>query len=105
MLDAALLIALLLSLPIGLHGPRVLLAVLFLVVRMFVPPLLLAFADDLAIQGVSLQLFAVIVSSSMALTGRLAADNLLGSVDAPQTVAARNPSGRGQPQASRLLSG
>jgi hypothetical protein len=92
------------SLPIGLHGPRVLLAVLFLVVRMFVPPLLLAFAHDLAIHRVRLQLFAVIVSSSLALTGRLAADNLLGSVDRrdKDTLTVRTAAGLAQTDSSEL---
>ena len=49
MLEAAPLIPLLLPLPISLDDPRVSLSALLLVVRMFIPPLLLAFANDLAI--------------------------------------------------------
>ena len=77
-----------------------------LVVRMFIPPLLLAFANDLAIHGIDHQLLAVVVGSSLALTGRLATDNLLGSVDrrVKETLTVRTAAGRAQTDSSGLES-
>lgn len=70
MLDAALLIPLSLTLPIALHQFWILLAVLFLVVGMFVPPLLLAVADDLEVLRVGGQLLAVIIATPPSLALR-----------------------------------
>src|ERR1017187_64289 len=106
MLEAAPLIPLLLPLPISLDDPRVSLSALLLVVRMFIPPLLLAFANDLAIHGIGDQLLAVVVGSSLALTGRLATDHLLGSVDRrdKETLTVRTAVGRAQTDSSGLES-
>jgi hypothetical protein len=105
-LEAAPLIPLLLPLPISLDDPRVSLSALLLVVRMFIPPLLLAFANDLAIHGIGDQLLAVVVGSSLALTGRLATDHLLGSVDRrdKETLTVRTAVGRAQTDSSGLES-
>jgi hypothetical protein len=81
MLQAPPLIALPLPLPVVLHQFRVRLATLFLVCGMLLPPLLLAFADDLAIFRVRHQFFAVIIGAALALTLRLAADHLLGTIN------------------------
>ena len=48
--------------------------------RMFVPPLLLAIANDLAIFRIYFELPSVIVSAAPALALRLAADGLLWTV-------------------------
>jgi hypothetical protein len=69
-----------LSLAIALDQHGILLAVLFLVMRMFVPPLLLAIANDLAIFRIYFELPSVIVSAAPALALRLAADGLLWTV-------------------------
>ena len=68
------------SLAIALDQQGILLAVLFLVMRMFVPPLLLAIANDLAIFRIYFELPSVIVSAAPALALRLAADGLLWTV-------------------------
>jgi hypothetical protein len=106
MLDAALLVPLALPLPIGRNDLGVLLAALSLVVGMFVPPLPLAVAHNLAIEGVGLQFLAVIVSASLALTGRLAANHLLWPVRGrdKQTLAMRTAAGRAQTNSSELES-
>jgi hypothetical protein len=75
-LDAAFLVALALPLPVGRDHLGVPLASLFLIVRMFVPPLPLTVAHDLAIERIGLQLLAMIVSASLALADRLAANHL-----------------------------
>jgi len=93
-------------LPISLDRPRVSLSALLLVVRMFVPPLLLAFANHLAIHDIGHQLLAVVVGSSLALTGRLATDDLLGSVDRrdKETLTVRTAAGQAQTDSSGLES-
>jgi hypothetical protein len=65
-----------LLLPVGCDHLGVLLASLFLIVEMFVPPLPLTVAHDLAIERIGLQLLAMIVSASLALAGPLAANHL-----------------------------
>ena len=70
-----------LSLTIVLDEYRIFLTALFLVIRMFVPPLFLAFADDLSILRIGPKLLPVIISSAPALALRLAADDLLGAVN------------------------
>jgi hypothetical protein len=69
-----------LSLAIALDQHWILLPVLFLVMRMFVPPLLLAIANDLAIFRIYFELPSVIVSAATALAFRSAADGLLWTV-------------------------
>jgi hypothetical protein len=59
-----------------LYQLRVLLATLFLIVGMLIPPLLLAFAHDLAIHR--------IISAALTLTLRSAADHMLGTIDGRQ---------------------
>jgi hypothetical protein len=71
-------------LTIVLDQHRVLLTALFLVIRMFVPPLFLAFADDLAILRISPKLLPVIIGSAPALALRSAADGLLWTVGRTQ---------------------
>ena len=68
------------SLAIALDQQGILLAVLFLVMRMFVPPLLLAIANDLAIFRIYFELPSVIVSAAPTLALRSAADGLLWTV-------------------------
>ena len=75
-MDAAFLLALALLLPVGCDHLGVLLASLFLIIGMFVPPLPLTVAHDLAIERIGRQLLAMIVSASQALAGRLAANRL-----------------------------
>jgi hypothetical protein len=75
-LDAAFLVALALPLPVGRDHLGMLLAPLFLIIRMFVPPLPLTVAPDLAIEGIGLQLLAMIGNASLALAGWLAANHL-----------------------------
>ena len=64
--QATLLIAL--TLTVVLHQFRVLLAALFLIIGMLVPPLLLAFQHDLVILGVRREFLAVIIGAALALT-------------------------------------
>jgi hypothetical protein len=66
-----------LSLTIALDQLRVLLTALFLVMGMFVPPLLLAIANDLAILRIYFEFPSVIVSAALALALRSAANGLL----------------------------
>jgi hypothetical protein len=70
-----------LSLAIALDQHGILLAALFLVMRMFVPPLLLAIANDLAIFRICFELPSVIVSAAPTLALRSAADGLLWTVE------------------------
>jgi hypothetical protein len=77
MRDAPLLITLSLALTVALDQLWILLAVLFLVVGMFIPPLLLAIADDLEVLGVCCQLLAVIIATPLPLTLRPTAHALL----------------------------
>jgi hypothetical protein len=81
MLDATLLITLSLALPITLDQLWILLAVLFLVVGMFIPPLLLAVADDLEVLGVCCQLLAVIIATPPPLALRLTTHALLWTIN------------------------
>jgi len=69
-----------LSLTIALDQLGILLTVLFLVMRMFAPPLLLAIANHLAILRVYFKLPSVIVSAATALALRSAADTLLWTI-------------------------
>ena len=73
-----------LLLTVVLHQLRILSAVLFQVIAMFIPPLLLAFAHHLAIHGVDRKLLAVIIGPALTLTLRLTADLLLGTVNRGQ---------------------
>ena len=68
------------SLTIALDQLGILLTVLFLVMRMFVPPLLLAIANHLAILRIYFELPSVIVSAAPTLALRSAADGLLWTV-------------------------
>jgi hypothetical protein len=94
-LDAALLIPLLLPLAISLERPRVSLSVLLLVVRMFIPPLPLGFANDLALHGIGHQLLAVVVGSSLALTSRLGSLGITPSCRAKASSGSDRGFGRG----------
>jgi hypothetical protein len=69
-----------LSLTIALDQLGILLTVLFLVMRMFVPPLLLAITNHLAILRICFELPSVIVSAATALAFRSAADSLLWTI-------------------------
>jgi len=69
-----------LSLTIALDQLWILLTVLFLVMMMFVPPLLLAIANQLAIFRIYFELPSVIVSAAPTLALRSAADGLLWTV-------------------------
>jgi hypothetical protein len=80
MLQAALLIPLSLTLTVVLYLLWVRSAVLLLIIGMLVPPLLLAFAHDLAILRVRCKLLTVIIAPAPALTLWLAADPLLGTI-------------------------
>ena len=92
-------------LPVGRDHLGVL-APLFLIVGMFVPPLPLTVAYDLAIERIGLQLLAMIISASPALTGRLAANHLLRPIRGrnKQTLAMRTATGRAQSNSSELES-
>jgi hypothetical protein len=80
MFDTTLLITQSLALTVALGQLRVLLAVLFLVVRMFDPPLLLAVAHDLEILRVCRQLLPVIIAASPTLALRPTAHALLRTI-------------------------
>lgn len=97
-------IPLLLPLTVGGKHFRTPLAALFLVVRMFLPPLLLAVTDDLAIQGIGRLLLAMIISPPLALALGLAADHLLRSIDGrdEETLTVRTGTGRAQADSSAL---
>jgi hypothetical protein len=86
-----------LSLAIALDQHGILLAVLFLVMRMFVPPLLLAIANDLAIFRIYFELPSVIVSATPTLALRLVVD---GRENAEKRTCSRHSSRSG---ARRLL--
>ena len=83
MFDPTLLIAQSLVLTVALDQLRVLLAVLFLVVGMFVPPLLLTVAHDLEILRVCRQLLPVIIAAAPTLALRPTAYALLRTIDGP----------------------
>jgi hypothetical protein len=71
---------------------------------MLVPPLLLAFAYDLAILRVSRQFLAVIIGAAPALALRLAADHLLGTINRRQkgTLAVRTAARLAQAHSSGI---
>src|SRR5258708_21080851 len=63
------------------HLLGILLPPLFLIVRMFLSPLLLTFQSDLVILGVSRKFLAVIIGAAPTLALRLTADDLLGTAE------------------------
>jgi len=79
--QATLLIPLPLPLTVALHDLRVLAATLFLVVGMFISPLLLAFQRDLVILGISRKFFAVIIGAASTLALRPPAHILPGTIN------------------------
>src|SRR5262249_38609918 len=97
-------IALPLLFTVFLHHFRVSLATLFLILGMFVPPLLLALAHDLAILRVNRQFVAVIIAATPTLTLRLAADHLLGTINRRQkrTLTVRTAARRAQTRLSEI---
>jgi len=105
MLDATLLITLPLPLTIALEQFRVLLAALFLVVGMLVPPLLLAVADHLAILRVRPKFLPVIIGPAPALALWLTADDLLWAVNGRQkrTLAVSTTAGVAQADSSGIM--
>jgi Na+-driven multidrug efflux pump len=105
MFHSTLLITLSLALTIALHQLRVLLAVLFLVVAMFVPPLLLAVADDLEILRVCSQLLPVIIAAPPALAFQPTAHALLRTINGryKRTLAVRTTAGLAQADSSGIM--
>jgi hypothetical protein len=85
----------LLLLAITLDGFRMLRKILPKVVGMSLPPLSLAIAGDLAILRIRAQLLPVIIAAALALALRLAADNLLRTINGRQerTLAVRTTAG------------
>ena len=73
-----------LPLTVFLHQFRIRLASLFLILRMFLPPLLLAVAYHLAILRVGRQFLPVIIGAAPALTLRPATDLLLRAINGRQ---------------------
>jgi hypothetical protein len=69
-----------LFLTVLLHQPRVRFPALFLVVGVFVPPLLLAIAHHLTILDIRRQLLTARIRTALALTIRPTANSLLGTV-------------------------
>jgi hypothetical protein len=69
-----------LTLAVVLYGLRVRFSVLLLIIGMLIPPLLLAFAHDLAIRRVRRKLLTVIIAPAPALTLWLAAHPLLATI-------------------------
>src|SRR5260370_2192534 len=67
------------------HPLRILPPPLFLIVRMFLSPLLLTFQSDLVILGVSRKFLAVIIGAAPTLALRLTADDLLGTAEIQNT--------------------
>jgi hypothetical protein len=78
MVQATPLISLPLTFAVVFHLLRVLVAVLFLILGVLLPPLLLAFPHALAIYRICG--FAVIIRPPLPLTTRLTADGLLGTI-------------------------
>jgi hypothetical protein len=78
--QTTLLVTNVLLLTVPLHHSRVCLPALLLIIGMFVPPLLLAVAHHLAILGIPRQLLSTRIRAALALTIRLAANPLLGTV-------------------------
>jgi hypothetical protein len=105
MFDTTLLVTLPLALTVALDQLRVLLAVLFLVVGMFVPPLLLAVVDDLAILRVGRQLLPVIIAAAPTLARRPTAYALLRTINRGQkrTLAVRTTAGLAQANSSGIM--
>jgi hypothetical protein len=68
-------------LTVGLHELRILAAALFLVVGMFVSPLLLAFQRDLVILRIRRKFLAVIIGAPSTLALRPPAYVLLGTIN------------------------
>jgi hypothetical protein len=103
-LEAAFLVPLLLPLTVACTHLGMPLTALFLVAGMFVPPLLLALADDLAIHRVACQLLPMIISPAPALALRPAADHLLRTVSGRQkeTMAMGTTAWRAQTNSSEL---
>jgi hypothetical protein len=102
-----LLVTLRLTLAVVFQHLRVPLAVLFLVVGMFVPPLLLSVADDLKILRVCCQLLAVIIAAPPTLALRPTAHPLLETINAglKRTVAVRTTAGWVQSDSSGIIGG
>jgi hypothetical protein len=98
--NTALLVTQLLLLAISLDGFCMLRKILPKVVGMSLPPLSLAIAGDLAILRSRAQLLSVIIAAALAL--RLAADNLLRTINRRQerTLAIRTTAGSGQADSS-----
>jgi hypothetical protein len=92
-------------LTVALHGLRVLAATLFLIVGMFVSPLLLTFQGDLVILGVSRKFLAVIIGAAPTLALRLTADDLLGTENRThkRILAVRTTAGLAQADSSRMI--
>ena len=69
---------------------------------MFLPPLPLALAHALAVDGIGSEFLAVIRGAPLALAGRLATDKLLGTIDGwgKQTMAMRTAPRSAQPDSS-----
>lgn len=84
MLQAPSLIPLPVPLTVVLHYFWIRLAPPFLIPRMFVPPLFLAFVHNLAILGVDRQFLAVVIGAASALARRLAADHLFRTINRRQ---------------------
>jgi hypothetical protein len=105
MFDTTLLVTLSLALTVALDQLRVLLAVLFLVVGMFVPPLLLTVADDLEILPVCRQLLSVIIAAALTLARRPTAHALLRAINGGQkrTLAVRTTAGLAQANSSGIM--
>jgi hypothetical protein len=73
-----------LALTVARDQLRVLLAALFLIVGMLVPPLLLAVANHLAILRVGSELLPVVIRSASALARGLTTDGLLRTINRRQ---------------------
>src|SRR5579875_707207 len=69
-----------LSLPVAFDGSGMSLAIALLVTGMLVSPLLAAFAHDLGVEGIGTNFSPGLIPLSLTLTGRLAANLLLGMV-------------------------
>jgi hypothetical protein len=84
------------------HPLRILLPPLFLVVRMFLSPLLLTFQGDLVILGVSHKLLAVIIGAALTLALRPTAHALLKAISGGEkrTMTVRTTAGQAQADSS-----
>jgi len=83
----------------------VLLATVFLIVGMFVSPLLLTFQCDLVILGVSRKFLAVILGAAPTLALRFTADDLLGTENGrhKRILAVRTTAGQAQADSSEMI--